>query len=247
MPSAGADRIPTNRQEQSKADHVAPVGHRTVSILHNVLKRFSDTVLSALGLLLLSPVLLFVAAWIKRDSRGPVFYRGVRVGRNRRLFRIFKFRTMVTDADKIGGPSTSDDDPRITPAGHFIRRYKLDELPQLLNVLKGEMSLVGPRPDVPQEVELYTEEEKEILTVRPGITDYSSIKFHNEGEILRGAADPHQTYIEKIRPEKMRLRMEYVRTPSPGQDLRIILMTLSVLLFRQQPRAWGVVKGKGKI
>jgi lipopolysaccharide/colanic/teichoic acid biosynthesis glycosyltransferase/glycosyltransferase involved in cell wall biosynthesis/ubiquinone/menaquinone biosynthesis C-methylase UbiE len=194
------------------------------------IKRLFDAVFGAIGFLLLTPLLALIAAWIKMGSPGPVFYRGVRVGRNGRLFRIFKFRTMVNDAEKRGGPTTPDDDPRITPAGHLMRKYKLDELPQLINILKGEMSFVGPRPEVPQEVERYTEEEKEILKVRPGITDYSSIKFHNEGEILRGSDDPHRAYIEKIRPEKMRLRLEYVRHASFWIDINIIFSTLKTLL-----------------
>src|SRR5881409_3746891 len=135
------------------------------------MKRSFDLIFSLLGLIVLAPVFAAVAVAIKIESAGPVFYRGVRAGRYGKAFRIFKFRTMVEDADKIGGPSSSADDPRITRVGNFLRRYKLDELPQLLNVLKGEMSLVGPRPEVLQEVLLYTEEEKRLLEVRPGITD----------------------------------------------------------------------------
>ena len=164
------------------------------------------------------------------ESAGPVFYRGVRAGRYGKAFRIFKFRTMVEDADKIGGPSSSADDPRITRVGNFLRRYKLDELPQLLNVVKGEMSLVGPRPEVLQEVLLYTEEEKRLLEVRPGITDWASIRFRNEGEILRGSADPHAAYREKIRPEKIRLGLEYVERRSFLTDCKIIVRTLKAIL-----------------
>jgi lipopolysaccharide/colanic/teichoic acid biosynthesis glycosyltransferase len=137
---------------------------------------------------------------------------------------------MVMNADKIGGPSSSADDPRITRVGRFLRRYKLDELPQLLNVVKGEMSLVGPRPEVLQEVLFYTEEEKRLLEVRPGITDWASIKFRNEGELLRGSVDPHQAYREKIRPEKIRLGLEYVRSNSLVTDCRIIFRTLKSVL-----------------
>lgn len=193
------------------------------------MKRALDLILSSLGLLLLSPLLLAIAVWIKLDSEGPVFYRGERAGRFGRPFRIFKFRTMVINADKIGGPSSSADDPRITRAGHFLRAYKLDELPQLLNVWRGEMSLVGPRPEVLQEVVLYTEQERRLLEVRPGITDWSSIKFRNEGEILRGSSDPHQTYREKIRPEKIRLGLQYVEQQSVVTDCRIILHTLRAI------------------
>jgi lipopolysaccharide/colanic/teichoic acid biosynthesis glycosyltransferase len=137
---------------------------------------------------------------------------------------------MVANADKIGGPTSSADDPRITKMGGFLRHYKLDELPQLLNVLKGEMSMVGPRPEVVEEVALYTDEEKRLLGVRPGITDWASIRFRNEGEILRGSADPHAVYREKIRPEKIRLGLEYVHRQSFITDCKIILMTLKAIV-----------------
>jgi lipopolysaccharide/colanic/teichoic acid biosynthesis glycosyltransferase len=194
------------------------------------MKRLFDLVSAGVGLLVLAPVLAAVALAIKMESRGPVFYRGQRAGRHEKPFRIFKFRTMVVNADKIGGPSSSADDPRITRVGGFLRRFKLDELPQLLNVLRGEMSLVGPRPEVVQEVLLYTEEEKRLLEVRPGITDWASIRFRNEGEILRGSADPHQAYREKIRPEKIRLGLEYVERHSFWMDCRIIVSTLKAIL-----------------
>jgi len=137
---------------------------------------------------------------------------------------------MVVDAEKLGGPSTSDDDPRITKIGKLLRKYKLDELPQLINVLKGEMSIVGPRPEVSMEVETYTNEEKRILNVKPGITDFASLTFHNEGEILKGSPDPHQTYREKIRPEKLRLALKYVDSKSLSVDLKIILETIKALI-----------------
>jgi len=195
-----------------------------------VLKRSFDIVASLLGLMLLLPLFVAVAIVLRWESSGPTFYRGLRAGRYGKAFRIFKFRTMVVNADKIGGPSSSADDPRITRVGNFLRRYKLDELPQLMNVLKGEMSLVGPRPEVVQEVLLYTQEEKRLLEVRPGITDCASIRFRNEGEILRGSADPHEAYREKIRPEKIRLGLEYVRSHSFLIDCRIILSTLKALV-----------------
>jgi lipopolysaccharide/colanic/teichoic acid biosynthesis glycosyltransferase len=182
-----------------------------------------------MGLLLLSPLLMIIAFLIKREDGGPVFYPGLRVGKRGSLFKICKFRTMVVNADKIGGPSTADDDPRITKIGKVIRKYKLDELPQLFNVLKGEMSFVGPRPEVPQEIETYTNEEKRILTVRPGITDWASIKFHNEGEILQGSSDPHQAYREKIRPEKIKLGLTYVDNHSFYVDIRILIQTFLML------------------
>ena len=195
-----------------------------------VLKRSFDIVASLLGLIILLPVFVVLAIVLNWESSGPTFYRGLRAGRYGKAFRIFKFRTMVVDADKIGGPSSSADDPRITRAGNFLRRYKLDELPQLINVLAGEMSLVGPRPEVVQEVLLYTKEEKRLLEVRPGITDWASIKFRNEGEILRGSADPHAAYREKIRPEKIRLGLEYVDRRSFLTDCQIIASTLKAIL-----------------
>jgi lipopolysaccharide/colanic/teichoic acid biosynthesis glycosyltransferase len=194
-----------------------------------LVKRAFDFLVSAVGLILLAPFLTVLALLVKRGSPGPVFYRGLRAGRLGKPFKIFKFRTMVVNADKIGGPSTSADDPRITRIGAVMRQYKLDEFPQLLNVLKGEMSLVGPRPEVLEEARLYNEEEKQLLEVRPGITDWASIKFRNEGEILRGSLDPHQTYREKIRPEKIRLGLEYVRKHSFLTDCKIILDTVKVI------------------
>ncbi|HXO04851.1 MAG TPA: sugar transferase [Candidatus Sulfotelmatobacter sp.] len=195
-----------------------------------ILKRLFDLTASVLGLTLLLPVFALIAIAVKLDSTGPVFYRGLRAGQFGKPFRIFKYRTMVMNAHKLGGPSSSADDPRITRMGRFLRRYKLDELPQLLNVLKGEMSLVGPRPEVVEEVLLYNAEEKGLLAVRPGITDWASILFRNEGEILRGSSDPHAAYREKIRPEKIRLGLEYVRRRSFTTDFKIILKTLKAIV-----------------
>ncbi|MGA1870324.1 MAG: sugar transferase [bacterium] len=199
-------------------------------IKNNFLKRIFDIIGSSFGLIVMGPIMIFLAILMKLNSPGPVFYRGVRVGKNGVLFKIFKFRTMVVDAEKIGGPSTSDDDPRITKIGKFIRDYKLDELPQLINVFKGEMSIVGPRPEVPMEVETYTKEEKKILLVRPGITDWASLTFHNEGEILKGSSDPHETYRIRIRPEKLRLALKYVNENSLLIDFKIIFRTLMILV-----------------
>ena len=179
-----------------------------------MLKRAFDFLSSLIGLILVSPILVTIAILIKNEDGGPVFYRGVRVGRFGKPFRIFKFRTMVVNAEKLGGPSTADDDPRITKVGKFIRKFKLDELPQLINVLKGEMSIVGPRPEVQMYVDMFTEEEKAILSVRPGITDWASIWNPDEGAILAGSPDPEKTYMEKIRPEKIRLQLKYVRERS---------------------------------
>jgi lipopolysaccharide/colanic/teichoic acid biosynthesis glycosyltransferase len=191
-----------------------------------VLKRTFDLILALCALVLLGPLLLLIAVLIKLDDGGPVLYRGVRVGRAGVPFRICKFRTMVMNADRLGGPSTPDDDPRITKPGRWLRRSKLDELPQLLNVMSGKMSFVGPRPEVAREVALYSDEERALLRVRPGITDWASIRFRDEGAILRGATDPHETYRRVIRPEKMRLALEYVRTASLATDVRILLATL---------------------
>jgi lipopolysaccharide/colanic/teichoic acid biosynthesis glycosyltransferase len=189
-----------------------------------------DIALGSAGLLITSPVVLAIWLRIKLDRDGPAIYAGRRVGRGGREFRMFKFRTMVVNADRVGGPSTPDDDPRLTKTGRFLRRYKLDELPQLINVLKGDMSFVGPRPQVPVEVANYTDEERELLTVRPGITDWASLRFHNEGEILAGHADPERAYNELIRPEKMRLGLEYARRGTFRDDLSILAKTFIVPL-----------------
>jgi lipopolysaccharide/colanic/teichoic acid biosynthesis glycosyltransferase len=191
---------------------------------------------------ILAPVLLTIAAAIKLYDAGPVCYRGPRVGRYGKPFRIFKFRTMVVNADKIGGASTADGDPRVTPVGRFLRKYKLDELPQLLNVLSGEMSLVGPRPEVQLYVDMFTAEEQAILNVRPGITDWASLWNPDEGAVLAGSPDPEKTYLEKIRPEKVRLQLKYVREQSFRTDLEILLRTLAAILFRIKPEAMSVVK-----
>jgi lipopolysaccharide/colanic/teichoic acid biosynthesis glycosyltransferase len=193
--------------------------------MYPVLKRALDFSLAFVALTLLSPVLLFVALCIKLGSQGPIFYRGTRIGRNGVPFAMLKFRTMVINADQIGASSTAEDDPRITPQGRWLRRFKLDELPQFINVLLGQMSFVGPRPQVGWAVDLYTPEERALLTVRPGITDYASLYYRNEGEILRGSLDPDKDYLEKIAPGKIRLGLEYVRTSSLLVDIKIMLAT----------------------
>lgn len=194
------------------------------------MKRLFDVICSLLGLFLLSPLLIFIALRIKVEDRGPIFYRGLRVGLNGRDFHIFKFRTMVVDAEKLGGPSTSDDDTRITRVGKFLRKYKLDELPQLINVLFGDMSIVGPRPEVRYYVDQFSEKEKVILGLRPGITDWASIWNSDEGAVLAGAADPEKAYQELIRPTKIRLQMKYVRERSFFTDLKIIFLTVLAIL-----------------
>jgi lipopolysaccharide/colanic/teichoic acid biosynthesis glycosyltransferase len=182
------------------------------------------------GLVAFSPALAVITWRIRSDGDGPIFYTGTRVGRDGRPFKMYKFRTMVVNADRVGGPNTPDDDDRLTRTGRTLRKYKLDELPQLLNVLKGDMSFVGPRPQVPGEVAGYTAEERQLLTVRPGITDWASLRFHNEGEILRGQADPDRAYAELIRPEKMRLGLQYVRSATLKDDLSILVQTVLVPL-----------------
>ena len=189
-------------------------------------KRAMDVLLSAAGLALLSPVLLACATAIKLDSPGPALYRQVRVGRGGREFRIFKLRTMTDGADGRGMQITVGGDARITRVGAVLRKYKLDELAQLLNVLRGEMSFVGPRPEVPRYVELYTPYQWQVLLVRPGITDYASIAYRNENDMLEGVDDPERLYIEEIMPAKIELNMKYLREISPLADIRLILKTV---------------------
>lgn len=193
-------------------------------------KRMFDLLFASGGLVVLSPLLFVIALMIKLSSPGPIFYKGTRVGKGGKLFQMYKFRTMVINADTIGGSSTPDDDPRITPVGRWLRRHKLDELPQLINVFKGEMSFVGPRPQVKWAVDLYTPEQRLVLTVLPGITDYASLNFPNEGEILKGSSDPDKDYMEKIHPEKMRLSIEYVRNRSFWLDVSLILQTIKTIV-----------------
>ena len=195
-------------------------------------KRIFDIIFSQLSLMLLFPLFLIISILIKKEDRSPVLYRGIRVGRYRKLFRIYKFRTMVMDAEKLGGPSTADDDLRITKVGKFLRKYKLDELPQLINVLKGEMSFVGPRPEVQHYVDLFTEEEKSILDVRPGITDWASLWNPDEGAILKGSKDPEKAYVKNIRPQKLKLQLKYVREQSFLSDLKIIFLTIKAVVVR---------------
>jgi lipopolysaccharide/colanic/teichoic acid biosynthesis glycosyltransferase/SAM-dependent methyltransferase len=192
------------------------------------LKRGLDIVVAGSGLVVTSPLMAAIWWRIRKEGGGPVLYRGVRAGRHGRPFQMYKFRTMVPNADLVGGPSTPDDDARITVAGKFLRRHKLDELPQLFNVLKGDMSLVGPRPQVLDEVAGYTPEERELLEVRPGITDWASIRFRDEGRLLSGHEDPDLAYAELIRPEKTRLGLEYVRHATLLDDLRILWATATL-------------------
>jgi len=204
------------------------------------MKRLFDILAAFVGLLLLFVPGLLAAAIIKVTSAGPVFFRQERIGRRFKPFRIFKFRTMVEDAPQKGSLVTFGADPRITPVGHFLRATKLDELPQLINVLLGDMSLVGPRPEVRKYVEMFRADYAEILEVRPGITDPASIKYRDEAEILGQADDPEKEYIEQVLPEKIRLAKEYARKSSLWLDVLIILKTIHVV---GQPRTTAEPKG----
>lgn len=194
------------------------------------MKRLFDVVASGFGLIVLSPLFLVLAIWIKCDSKGPVFYRQVRVGRGNKDFRIFKFRSMRVGADKGSLVTIGGHDPRVTRSGYFIRKFKFDELPQLINVLVGDMSLVGPRPEVRHYVDYWTPEQMHVLDVRPGITDPASIKFRNENELMEQAEDPEKYYIEVIMQEKIKLYLEYVEKHSFLYDFGLILKTFKVIV-----------------
>ena len=194
-----------------------------------MLKRIFDIILSLFGLIILLPFMLIIAIFIKLDSKGPVFFKQLRVTKNEREFKIFKYRTMRVGSDKYSQITVGKDD-RITKIGSFLRKYKLDEIPQLINVLIGDMSLVGPRPEVPKYVALYTDEQKEILKVRAGITDYASIEFSNENDLLALEEDPEKAYIEKVMPKKIELNKKYLSEISILTDIRIILLTIKKIL-----------------
>ena len=189
------------------------------------MKRLFDIVASGIGLLMLSPILLIIAIWIKLDSKGPVFYRQVRVGWHNKDFRIFKYRSMRVGADKGSLVTIGGRDPRVTRSGYWIRKFKLDELPQLINVFIGDMSLVGPRPEVRHYVDYWTPEQMHVLDVRPGITDPASIKFRNENELMEEAEDPEKYYIEVIMQEKLKLYLEYLNHHSFWGDIGLIFKT----------------------
>ena len=194
------------------------------------MKRLFDILASGLGLIVLSPLFLILAIWIKLDSKGPVFYRQVRVGRNNKDFRIFKFRSMRVGADKGSLVTIGGHDPRVTRSGYFIRKFKLDELPQLINVFIGDMSLVGPRPEVRHYVDYWTEDQMHVLDVRPGITDPASIKFRNENELMEKAEDPEKYSIGVIMQEKIKLYLEYVKNHSFIYDIGLIFKTFQVIV-----------------
>jgi lipopolysaccharide/colanic/teichoic acid biosynthesis glycosyltransferase len=198
-----------------------------------MLKRLFDMVASAAGLAATLPFYPFIALAIKLDSPGPVFYRQVRVGLNGRPFRIWKFRTMVTEAERAGLLSNQGD-PRITRVGRWLRRFEIDEMPTLINVLVGDMSIVGPRPEVPRYVELYTPEQRRVLSVRPGMTDLGTLRFRNETALMDSASSPEQVYLEQILPHKLSLNLEYVQRQSLFFDLYVIFATLFLILRQKK-------------
>jgi lipopolysaccharide/colanic/teichoic acid biosynthesis glycosyltransferase len=198
-----------------------------------MLKRFFDLFASLLGLIVLSPVFLILSIWIRVDSPGSIFFRQLRVGRGSKSFRIHKFRTMVMGAEKKGKQITVGADSRITAVGSFLRKYKLDELPQLIDVLAGDMSLVGPRPEVPKYIDYYSDDEKhDVLSVKPGITDNASIEFRDENELLASSRDPEAVYINEVLPKKIVLYRKYVRGRSFFGDVVIIFKTI-FLVFKK--------------
>ncbi|MBV6478578.1 MAG: UDP-glucose:undecaprenyl-phosphate glucose-1-phosphate transferase [Ignavibacteria bacterium] len=191
-----------------------------------MLKRTFDIIFSAAGLIILSPLFLLISLIIKIDSRGPIFYRQIRVGKDSEDFLLYKFRSMRLNSDKDGLLTVGGKDPRITKSGYYIRKYKLDELPQLINVLKGEMSFVGPRPEVRKYVDLYNENQKQVLKIKPGITDNASIIYRNENDLLKESSDPESLYINEIMPDKLKINLEYIDKNSFASDLKIIFKTI---------------------
>lgn len=197
-----------------------------------VLKRAMDIVVSAGALAVLWPLFLLIAIAVKLDDPGPVFYRQVRIGKDGKPFRMFKFRSMIADADKKGLLITVGKDSRITRVGHILRKTKIDELAQLINVLLGDMSFVGPRPEVQRYTDLYTPYQRQVLLVQPGITDYASIAYRNENDLLEKAEDPERMYIEEIMPAKIELNMKYLHEIGPITDIRLIFGTVFAILKR---------------
>ncbi len=192
-------------------------------------KRVFDILFSTIGLILISPVLLMLALFISIDSKGGIFYKQVRIGKNLKPFQLYKFRSMSIGADKIGLLTVGNNDSRITKIGYYLRKYKLDELPQLINVIIGNMSIVGPRPEVEKYVKLYNKEQLHVLSVKPGITDWASIKYVNENEILAKSENPEKTYINEIMPAKLKLNLAYVAHHNLGVDIKIILLTIKAV------------------
>lgn len=196
------------------------------------MKRLFDIAASGFGLLCLSPVFLILAIWIKMDSKGPVFYKQIRVGKDNKDFRLYKFRSMRPDADKSGLITVGGRDPRVTRSGYYIRKYKLDEFPQLINVFKGDMSLVGPRPEVRKYVDKYTPEQMMVLSVRPGITSLASIRYRNENDILAAADDPERCYVERVMPDKLSIDLEYVGRATLWNDVKLIFSTFKEIITK---------------
>ncbi len=193
-------------------------------------KRVFDFLFSVIGLVAITPVMLILAFIITIDSKGGVFYKQIRIGKNQKPFSLYKFRSMRTDADKKGLLTVGNNDSRITKIGYYLRKYKLDELPQLINVLFGNMSFVGPRPEVEKYVKLYNQEQLMVFNVKPGITDWASIKYVNENEILAKSSQPEKTYIEEIMPAKLKLNLEYVKHNNVFVDIKIILLTIKAII-----------------
>ncbi|MDR1877960.1 MAG: sugar transferase [Bacteroidales bacterium] len=195
------------------------------------MKRFFDLTISIPSLVLFSPFMLLIFVAVVLDSRGGLFYKQVRVGKDNRDFRMYKFRSMKQGADKEGLLTTNNHEQRITKTGRFLRKWKLDEIPQLINIIKGEMSLVGPRPEVRKYVDLYTPEQMHVLSVLPGLTDYASLVYINETELLSSSSNAEQTYIQEIMPAKLKLNFKYINEQSLSTDIRIILKTIQQILF----------------
>lgn len=190
------------------------------------MKRLFDITASFFGIIILSPLLIFIGLWVGLSSKGGVFYKQIRVGKNNKDFKLYKFRSMRVNSDKQGLLTVGSKDSRITKAGYFIRKYKIDELPQLFNVLKGDMSFVGPRPEVRRYVDLYSKEQMKVLSVRPGITDPASIKYRNENDILSSASNPEEYYIQHIMPDKLQINIDYINTQTFIKDIKIIFQTI---------------------
>ncbi len=203
---------------------------KRTSEFEEVTRRTLDILFASAGLLVLSPLLALSALLVKASSPGPVIFKQVRVGRNAKTFNILKFRTMHVGAEKVGGQLTIGSDSRVTKIGAFLRNWKIDELPQLINVLRGEMSIVGPRPEVPRYVDLYTKEQLRVLEVRPGLTDPASVAFRNESALLASHPDPEQAYTQEIMPRKLKLNVEYLDSRSLSRDVGVIWDTLKVIL-----------------
>ena len=190
------------------------------------MKRLFDITASFFGIIILSPLLIFIGLWVGLSSKGGVFYKQIRVGKNNKDFKLYKFRSMRVNSDKQGLLTVGSKDSRITKAGYFIRKYKIDELPQLFNVLKGDMSFVGPRPEVRRYVDLYSKEQMKVLSVRPGITNPASIKYRNENDILSSQSNPEEYYIQHIMPDKLKINIDYINTQTFIKDIKIIFQTI---------------------